>query len=129
MNKFKFEIGDRVFINYPNDPKYNGMLAEVEDIEMHGPSFYTVSVLRKDGTKMRNKLYLPEKLLRQFKQKTLSELEPGDILVNKAGLEFEVKEPQSPVYFISPINTPSVTVHVSALELFSDGFSIKDRKQ
>lgn len=127
MSKFKFELGERVIINHPKDLKYHGLVAEIEEIDHQHGLTYVVSVFDKNGVKMRNYLYLPERLLRRFAQKTLSELEPGDILVNRAGLEFVVVEPPSPVYYISPINSPAVTVHTSAMDLYSDGFKIKNR--
>lgn len=129
MKNTKYEVGDRVFINLPKDKKYDGMVAEIEDVDPFEAHrlIYTVAVFGRGGEKMRQRLYLPERMLKRFKQKILSELEPGDVLVNKAGLQFVIIEPQSPIYYISPVNTPSVAIHVSALDLISDGFRLKKK--
>lgn len=125
---YKFEIGDRVFINHAKDPKYHGLVGEIEDIFPENGGMYFLSVFNKEGKRMLNKLYLPERLLRRFRQKTLQELEPGDIVINRSGLEFRVVEPISPVYFMSPIGSPQTIVNVTASDLMNDGFAIKGNR-
>lgn len=128
MSRSKFTVSEKVIIHMPNDRKYDGLTAIVEDVDHKDVKLtYRLTVFNRDDKKMRVPLWLPEHMLKPFRKRNVYELKPGDVIVNRSGLRFEVIEPLAPVFFITPIGSPSVTMHVSAKDLANEGYQIEER--
>jgi hypothetical protein len=126
MIKPQYEIGEELIINHPKDKKYHGLKVKVEAVDKYDAALtYCVEVFDKYGKPLTTRLWLPGRLLLPNKSRNIDDLIPGDIIFNGSGQEFEVLEPRSKIYFVSPVGNKMASSYVSAENLIADGFKLK----
>lgn len=116
----QFNVGDRVAINYPGD-RYHDLLATIDHFD---PSDNTYHVILDYYSQPRGIWVHGHQLVRHGLV-TLKDLVPGDHLVNRAGLPFEVVLPPSVTIFLRAHGQKDM-IHMSLEELSTEGFKRKN---